>query len=222
MKPRGGVAPSIIAADYGRFEEQLRCVEAYAVRWHVDVMDGHYVPNLTIGPDFVRTIARTSQLPQDVHLMITNPDESWEWYAKAGASRIAFHPDTTPDPRELARRIRAAGVGAGIAVNPEMPVREVAPLLEDLDHVVVMSVRPGFAGQAFLPEALGKLREVSRHLHEAGLDAEVIVDGGVNARTAPQCVESGAELLVAASAIFGAPDPPRAARELRDIAEAAR
>lgn len=212
----GELAPSVIAADFGRLGEQLDAVEAHATRWHVDVMDGHYVPNLTIGPMFCRTIRERSSLPQDVHLMITNPAETWKWYAEAGASRIAFHPETTTDARVLLRTLREAGIGPGLAVNPDVPATEVEPLLLDLDHLVVMSVYPGFSGQRFIPDVLPKIRRLRERVDRDGLDVQLIVDGGVNAETAPGCVEAGAHVLVSASAIFGSPDPRGAARLLRE------
>lgn len=210
-----GLAPSIIAADFGHLAEQLALVEPYSVRWHVDVMDGHYVPNLTIGPMIVEAIARTSQLPQDVHLMITNPAESWEWYAKAGASRIAFHPDAAPAPADLLRTIAGAGLGAGIAVNPDVDVASIASLLPLVDHVVVMSVYPGFSGQAFIPESLPKFSQLRDHV---GPSVDLIIDGGVKPSNAQDCVDAGADILVSASAVFGAADPAAVAEELAGVA----
>lgn len=211
-----GLAPSIIAADYGRFGEELDTVAPHAVRWHVDVMDGHYVPNLTIGPAHVEVIAKRSQLPRDVHLMITNPDETWQWYAEAGASRIAFHPDATPDAAALLKTIAAGGVGPGLAVNPGLPVEAVAELLPLVDHVIVMSVHPGFSGQKFIPEVLRKLGELRR----LRSDVVLVIDGGVNPGNAERCVEAGADVLVSASAVFHAADPASVARELAAIAGA--
>jgi ribulose-phosphate 3-epimerase len=210
-----GLAPSIIAADFGRLSEELERVAPFSQRWHVDVMDGHYVPNLTIGPMIVEAIARASQLPQDVHLMITNPATTWEWYAKAGASRIAFHPDAADDPEELLRAITGAGLGGGIAVNPDVDVESISWLLGSVDHVVVMSVHPGFSGQAFIPTALPKLEQL-RELVDAGVD--LIIDGGVKPDNAAACIEAGADILVSASAVFGAPDPAAVAEELARMA----
>lgn len=212
----GELAPSVIAADFGRLGEELGAVEPHATRWHVDVMDGHYVPNLTIGPMFCRAIGQRSSLPQDVHLMITNPAETWKWYAEAGASRIAFHPETTTDARALLRTLREAGIGPGLAVNPDVPASEVEPFLGDVDHLVMMSVYPGFSGQRFMPEILPKLRQLRERVEGDGLDVQLIVDGGVNTDTAPSCVEAGAHVLVSASAIFGSSDPPGTARLLRE------
>jgi ribulose-phosphate 3-epimerase len=211
----GELAPSIIAADFAHLSDELQRVERFAQRWHVDVMDGHYVPNLTIGPMIVEAIASISSLPQDVHLMITNPGQTWEWYAKAGAARIAFHPETAPDALALLREMRSAGIARGLAVNPELDAGDVRPFLEDVDHLIVMSVHPGFSGQQFIPEAVPKLRRL-REL--VGSDVDLIIDGGVNEITAPACVDAGASVLVSASAIFGSDDPAAVARRLKAIA----
>jgi ribulose-phosphate 3-epimerase len=207
------LAPSIISADYRELQRQLDLVAPYSARWHVDVMDGHYVQNLTIGPMIVEAIRKASELPQDVHLMITNPDETWEWYARAGAARIAFHPSESPAPAKLLKTLDAAGIRPGIAVNPDVAVSDVEPLLDLCEWLIVMSVYPGFSGQEFIPEALPKLREL-RSLRP-GLD--LVIDGGVNPRNAARCVEAGASVLVSASAIFGSADPAAVAEELAGI-----
>jgi ribulose-phosphate 3-epimerase len=217
-----GLAPSIIAADFRRLGEQLDLVAPYTDRWHVDVMDGHYVPNLTIGPMIVDAIARHSDLPQDVHLMITNPADTWEWYAKAGAARIAFHPDATEDAPALLATIAGAGIGPGIAINPDVEVRSVEALFPLVDHVIVMSVYPGFSGQSFIPEAVPKLSEMRGWVEAHNANIEIIIDGGVSLKTAPECVDAGADLLVSASAVFGAPDPADVAQELSRIARVRR
>ena len=209
----GTLAPSIISADFRELRTQLELVAPYAARWHVDVMDGHYVPNLTIGPMIVEAIRESSKLPQDVHLMITNPDDTWEWYAKAGASRIAFHPSTSQDPGKLLKAFADAGIGPGIAINPDVSVDECKPLLEFVNHVIVMSVYPGFSGQRFIPDALPKLTQL-REMDD-GLD--LIIDGGVSPRNAAECVEAGASVLVSASAIFGSDNPSAVAEELATI-----
>lgn len=218
----GELAPSIIAADFGRLSDELRRVEPFAQRWHTDVMDGHYVPNLTIGPTIVSTIAGASDLPQDVHLMITNPEETWKWYADAGAARIAFHPDAASDPARLLRSIREAGIGPGLAVNPDVEADDMKPFLDEVDHLVVMSVYPGFSGQSFIAEVLPKLRRLREWVDGSAAGVQLIIDGGVNLETAPACVEAGAHVLVAASAIFGADDPASVARGLAAIAQAGR
>ncbi len=215
----GELAPSIIAADFAHLADELDRVARFSKLWHVDVMDGHYVPNLTIGPMIVEAIASVSNIPQDVHLMITNPAETWEWYAKAGAARIAFHPETAPDPLALLREMRSAGIGPGLAVNPELPAEAMRPFLDDVDLLVVMSVHPGFSGQQFIPDAVPKLRELREM---AGPDLDLVIDGGINETTAPQCVEAGANVLVSASAIFGSDDPAASAQRLKAIADGER
>ena len=213
-----GLAPSIIAADFTKLASSLRAVEEFSTCWHVDVMDGHYVPNLTIGPMVVEAIARASSLPQDVHLMISNVDETWEWYAKAGARRIAFHAEVSSDASKLAQVMSEAGIRPGLALNPDVPVAELEPYLDAIDHVIVMSVFPGFSGQSFIPDAVPKLAELRRIVDERGGGVELYIDGGVSPKTAPECVEAGADLLVSASAIFGADDPRGVASELLAIA----
>jgi len=207
------LAPSIISADYRDLAAQFDLVAPYASRWHTDVMDGHYVPNLTIGPMIVEAIRDASSLPQDVHLMITNPDDTWEWYAKAGGARIAFHPSESPDPARLLKTLEAAGIGPGIAVNPDVSVDDVKHLLDSVEWVIVMSVYPGFSGQKFIPDALPKLRE----LRSLRPELDLVIDGGVKPDNAAACVEAGASVLVSASAVFGADDPAAVAKELADI-----
>lgn len=211
-----GLTPSVIAADFARLGEQLALVEPYAVRWHTDVMDGHYVPNLTIGPMVVEAIAKASRLPQDVHVMISNPGETWEWYAKAGAARIAFHPDAVRDPGDVLAAMRAGGIGPGLALNPDVPASAVVPYLDLLELVVVMTIEPGFSGQELRPELLSKLGEVKELAGGRAID--VVVDGGVTPANAEACVEAGADLLVSASAIFWSDDPEDVARRLAAIA----
>ncbi|MGH7860036.1 MAG: ribulose-phosphate 3-epimerase [Candidatus Binatia bacterium] len=216
----GELAPSIIAADFGRLAEELGRVEPFSKRWHVDIMDGHYVPNLTIGPMIVSAIAAVSGLPQDVHLMITNPDATWQWYADAGASRIAFHPEASADAVRLLRTIRERGLGAGLAVNPDVEADDVKGYLDEVDHLVVMSVNPGFSGQSFIRGALPKLERLREWVDATSPGVQLVIDGGVNLDTAPECVAAGADVLVSASAIFGAADPADVARRLRELAEA--
>ncbi len=213
------LAPSIISADFTRLGDSLRSVEQYSKAWHVDVMDGHYVPNLTIGPMVVEAIAKISALPQDVHLMISNVDDTWEWYAKAGARRIAFHHDRSSAPDELLATLAAAGVGPGLAVNPDVEVLQIVPFLDAVDHLIVMSVYPGFSGQAFIPEALPKLAAFRKLIDDGNLGVDLYIDGGVSPQTASRCVEAGADFLISASAIFAAKDPPAVAEELQAIAQ---
>lgn len=211
------LAPSIISADFARLQESLGSVETFSAAWHVDVMDGHYVPNLTIGPMVVEAIGRASSLPQDVHVMISNVDDTWEWYAKAGARRIAFHAEVSADAAGLARSMTDAGIGPGLALNPDVPVSDIEAYLDLIDHVIVMSVYPGFSGQSFIPESLPKLAELRKRIAARGLSVELYIDGGVSPKTAPQCVEAGADFLISASAVFGAADPAAVAAELQRI-----
>ena len=213
------LAPSIISADFRSLADQLAAVEPFTSSWHVDVMDGHYVPNLTIGPMVVDAIAKASDLPQDVHLMITNVDDTWEWYAKAGARRIAYHHDQSQDAAKLARVISEAGVGPGLAVNPDVEVSDIEPFLDVIDHVIVMSVYPGFSGQKFIPEAVPKIAALRKLIDDGNLGIDIYIDGGVSPDTAKRCVDAGADVLISASAIFGAPDPAAVARQLRDIGQ---
>ena len=210
------LAPSIISADFTRLAESLKAVEPYSSAWHVDVMDGHYVPNLTIGPMVVEAIAKASSLPQDVHVMISNVDETWEWYAKAGARRIAFHAEVSSDAHELCKRMRDAGVAPGLAINPDVAVADVERYLEEIDHAIVMSVFPGFSGQKFIPDVVSKIAQLKDLRGDA---ITVYIDGGVSPKTAPACVVAGADVLISASAIFGAPDPAAVAKELQVIAQ---
>ena len=207
------LAPSIISADFTRLADSLASVEPFSSSWHVDVMDGHYVPNLTIGPMVVEAIARSSALPQDVHLMITNVDDTWEWYAKAGARRISFHHDRSDDAAKLLRTMSEAGVGPGLAINPDVAVDEIEPFLDLIDHAIVMSVHPGFSGQAFIPNVVPKIGDLKRRAPHVA----VYIDGGVSPKTAPECVEAGVDVLISASAIFGAEDPAAVAEQLRKV-----
>ncbi|MEX2394723.1 MAG: ribulose-phosphate 3-epimerase [Actinomycetota bacterium] len=216
----GRLAPSVISADFTNLSASLLAVEPSSSSWHVDVMDGHYVPNLTIGPMVVEAIAKCSSLPQDVHVMISNVDETWEWYAKAGARRIAFHAEVSQDATKLADAMRSAGIGAGLALNPDVPVTDIEPYLDVIDHVIVMSVYPGFSGQKFIPSSLPKLAELRTLVDDRGLGIELYIDGGVSPSTAPACIEAGADVLISASAIFGAFDPSAVAAELAGIAAA--
>jgi ribulose-phosphate 3-epimerase len=212
------LAPSIISADFSCLRESLGAVEPYATSWHVDVMDGVYVPNLTVGPMAMQAIAKVSSLPQDVHVMISNVDDTWEWYAKAGARRFAFHAEVSADATKLAHEIRAAGVGPGLALNPDVPVSAIEPYLEAIDHVIVMSVFPGFSGQKFIPESVPKLAELRKIADERSLDLTLYIDGGVSPANAQQCADAGADVLISASAIFGAAGPDGPAGVAKQLA----
>ena len=217
------LAPSILSAAFERLGEEVRAVEAGgADQIHVDVMDGHFVPNLSMGPIVVEALRRVTRLPLDVHLMIAEPARYVEPFIKAGASHITFHVEVVDDQLPLARLLRARGIGAGISLNPATGVDRVLELIPELDLVLVMTVNPGFGGQAFLGENLDKVRALRRAESSAARPhpLDIQVDGGIDERTAPLARAAGANVFVAGSAIFRSPDPRAALRALRARVEA--
>lgn len=213
------IAPSILSADFARLGEAVAAVErGGADLIHVDVMDGHFVPNITIGVPVVRSLKRVATRPLDVHLMISDPDRYIDEFAKAGATMISVHAEVLPHLHRTLSAIRDLGVRAGVALNPSTPVVAIEEVAADLDFVLVMSVNPGFGGQRFIPRSVGKVAEVRRLLDRAGnAHAAIEVDGGIDQTTAPLVVEAGARILVAGAAIFSTPNPEQATRDLRAV-----
>jgi ribulose-phosphate 3-epimerase len=209
------LAPSILSADFGHLADEVSRVErAGAGVVHVDVMDGHFVPNLTVGPLIVRAVRRASSLPIDVHLMIENADRYLDAFADAGASWISLHAEALPHLQRAVAHLRARGVSPGVALNPSTPLASLDEVLPELDYVLVMSVNPGFGGQSFLPASLDKIRRLRERIRERGLAVRIEVDGGVDVGNARSLVEAGAEILVAGSAVFGKADSEAAVRAL--------
>jgi ribulose-phosphate 3-epimerase len=213
--PKLRLAPSILTADFARLGEEIEAVAPYVDWFHLDVMDGHYVDNLTFGPSTVEAVRRACDLPLHVHLMITDPQKYSPAFADAGAGRISFHPEVTDNAGEVIESIRALGVGVGLAVHPDAGMEAVERHLESLDVVLIMTVRPGFGGQSFLDEVLPKISEARKLVDERAARAEVEVDGGVNLSTVNRAVSAGGEILVAGSAVFDGTDPAAAARRMR-------
>jgi ribulose-phosphate 3-epimerase len=216
------IAPSILSADFTRLGEQIAAVERAGASYiHVDVMDGHFVPNLTIGPFIVEWISKSTKLPIDAHLMIENPDNFIGEFAKAGADLISVHPETTYHLNRTLNYIRQAGCQAGVVINPATPLAMIEEVLEDVDYVLLMSVNPGFGGQQFIPSSLDKLRRLREMIRLRGAQVRIEIDGGIGPENAADVVNAGAEILVAGSAIFGKPDPGEALRELNRAASEA-
>jgi ribulose-phosphate 3-epimerase len=215
------VAPSILAADFANLAAAARAVEGAADWLHVDVMDNHFVPNLTIGLPVVQSLRRTTTLPFDCHLMIENPDRWAVGYAEAGAYNVTFHAEAVEDPVRLAKDLRAAGSRAGLAIDRDTSVEPYLELFPHVDTVLIMTIKAGFGGQSFLPEMLGKVRRARQHVTAGQLEIRIEVDGGIAEDTIAAAAEAGADAFVAGSAVYGADDPAEAVRKLRRLAEAA-
>jgi ribulose-phosphate 3-epimerase len=201
------IAPSILSADFSRLGEEIKAVEAAGADWiHADVMDGHFVPNITIGPLIVEAVKRVTELPIDVHLMIENPDNYIPAFAKAGASWISVQVEACVHLNRSVALIRESGARAGVVLNPSTPVETLAWVLEYVDYVLIMSVNPGFGGQAFIPNSLDKIKALRQLIRQKDLDVLIQVDGGVNAKTIADVSDAGADVFVAGSAVFGSRD----------------
>lgn len=214
------ISPSILSADFARLAEEVNAVPS--ADWiHVDVMDNHFVPNLTLGLPVVEALVKASLRPLDCHLMIEDPDQWAPGYAEAGAGSVTFHVEAARAPIRLARAIRAAGARAGMALRPATPVEPYEDLLSELDMILLMTVEPGFGGQKFLDVVLPKIRRTRQLIDRHGGTVWLQIDGGVSAETIERCAEAGADVFVAGSAVYGAEDPDAAVGKLRAQAEAA-
>lgn len=213
------ILPSILSADFGRLADEIRAVEAAgATMLHVDVMDGHFVPNITIGPPVIECIHRATALPLDVHLMISEPGRYLKNFIEAGASSVSVHVEATAHLDRAIQSIKSENCRAGVVLNPATPLAMVEEILESVDYVLIMSVNPGFGGQKFIDYSLDKIARLKDMIDEAELDCRIEVDGGIDNENLREVLEAGAEMIVVGSHIFGAPDPAGAVRDLLTIA----
>jgi ribulose-phosphate 3-epimerase len=211
------IAPSILSADFSRLAEEIQAVEqGGAGVIHVDVMDGHFVPNITVGLPVVKAVTRVTHLPVDAHLMISEPGRYAQEFVKAGARMVSVHVEADAHLHRTVMAIKAAGAQAGVVVNPATPLESLQEILDFVDYVLIMSVNPGFGGQKFIATTLDKVRRLRRLIDQRGLPVRIEIDGGIDMDNIQQVVEAGAEIIVSGSTIFGAKDPGAAVRELRE------
>ncbi|WP_203332594.1 ribulose-phosphate 3-epimerase [Planococcus beigongshangi] len=216
------IAPSILAADFSKLGEEVMEVEKAGADWiHIDVMDGHFVPNISFGAVVMDAIRPLTKLPFDVHLMIENADRYIEDFAKAGADYITVHVEASPHLHRSIQLIRSFGVKPGVVLNPHTPVESILPILEDIDLVLFMTVNPGFGGQKFISSVLPKVEQLSKIIKEKGLDVDIEIDGGINEETIADCVKAGANVFVAGSAIYGKEDRAAALQRIKKAGEEA-
>ncbi len=213
------IAPSLLAADFARLESEIKGIEDHVDWLHLDVMDGHFVPNISFGMPVIENVRRVTDLYFDCHVMTTNPDTYLEDFAGAGANLVSMHIEAIPDPTGPAERARLVGLDFGLVINPITPFEGIAPFVELCDLVVVMSVEPGFGGQSFIPEVLPKVEAAREWVENRGLTADIQVDGGITTDNARLAADAGANVLVAGSSVFGADDPASAVMEIRRAVE---
>jgi len=209
------IAPSILSADFSRLKDEIQAVEAAGADWlHVDVMDGHFVPNITIGPVVVEWVRKVTDIPLDVHLMISDPDYYAPEFIKAGANSVSIHPDTCKDPNATLKKIRSLGAKTSVAVNPDVPLEKVERCFPDIDMILMMTVFPGFGGQAFIPDVLPKIEQVRKLIDERKLPILVEADGGIKADNIDRVFHAGAEIMVSGSGIFKTPNYAETIRQM--------